>query len=100
MRLKITVTKNDIRSGRRSHTEQCPIGKAVNRALKPYKLEASIDTTDILLSTQKEWSLFSIKAPTRVISFVKKFDNYDVPRSKFEPFDFYLNIPKELLSKS
>jgi hypothetical protein len=84
MRVRVEVTKNDIRRGRRCDSCHCPIARAVRRAVKGQGImvhhNGSIDI-GVPPSQKRE-------------RFIEKFDSYE----PVEPIVFLMNAPKSVLS--
>lgn len=87
MRIKVTVTQDDINNGHSVSASACPVAKAINRACD-HRLYASVTYDKLYLRAPTGTVGFA--APKRVHDFVIKFDK----GLKVHPFSFTLNLRK------
>lgn len=97
MNIEVFVTLNDIKSGKRSHCDICPVALAINRALATAEETdyiATVGGNNIIL-LRKESRAKSKKKHIRVIptplTAKTAVFNYDKGRS-MRPFSFELSI--------
>lgn len=88
MRVRIEVTQNDIRKGKRGSCFNCPIARAVKRATGCKDVDVDSDGT-ISLENGEVVIPSSIKRER----FIEKFDD----KEKVSPIVFLVNIPKSVL---
>lgn len=91
MKKRIVVTTGDILQGQRCEAGDCPVTRAVRRAVKPgVKVETT--TGGIQLNGR------DVKTPTEVGYFVDVFDNSSEYRAESlpAPITFVINIPASL----
>ena len=91
MRVRVEVTKNDIRRGRCGDCSNCPIARAVKRATKIQNV--NVDEDSISISNDGQ-SLY-IDSSQKCTRFVQKFDSGE----KVKPIVFLINVPKAILTK-
>lgn len=87
MRIRITVTEEDIARGKRESCTGCPIGRAAKRALgRDFAPEVNPMTLDVLL---KGALVAYAWLPKRAQDFIADFD-IKVP---VKPFSFTVHLP-------
>lgn len=95
--MKINVSKEDIKSGKKCDSEKCAVALAVHRAFNNNKaLQISVLKDNVcmwFLKDSGEYYQTSFDLPTFVSEFVLDFDTGE----EVEPFDF--TFPEELLSR-
>lgn len=92
MKLKISVTKQDIKRGKPRHASKCPVTLAIKREL--HKAKVKFKVLYVRASTfgweqynmDKGWFPFMREQPEKVFKFVNRFDN----NKKVKPFQFCL----------
>lgn len=88
--MQIQVTQEDIDSGNRGSTFNCPVARTVNRRIKGFCI---VSGSFIRLIHWCAWAT-KLQYPIEVYRFIKSFDNYEYVR----PFSFDLPIPEEWLN--
>lgn len=83
-RVKIIVTKNNIKNGIRGNPLQCPIAKALRR-----KTNTIYSVTPSLIRLWSQPEKYCL-TPKKVFKFIRKFDN----RKKVNPFSFCIKLPQ------
>lgn len=91
MRVRVEVTQNDIRKGRRGDCANCPIARAVKRVTR---VQNALVEDDGTISFSKRDNIVIIPASEKRERFISKFDAGE----KVEPIVFLMNIPKSVLS--
>lgn len=79
-RIKVSVTKNDIRRGVAQRTDRCPVALAVTRALRS---QAFVETDEIRVHIPVPCRMTT---PRKAAQFIQSFDG----GQKVNPFTFYL----------
>lgn len=90
MRVKINVTKDDIKNGEPGDCENCPIALRVKKLIKKeYRDELSvvncIEIGDYMSCENKKMD-----------KFIHDFDN--LPKEKVKPVSFVVDLPKKYLT--
>ena len=83
--MKITVTKRDIRLGRKHNCEGCPIARSIRRATGDRTIQVGCD--NIFLANEK---YVSIPLPLKVKKFIEAFDEGEAVK----PFSFTMRRPR------
>jgi hypothetical protein len=98
--MKIQVTKQDIRYGKRGIPSKCALARAMNRDAKIKDCFWSVGTksASLQIKDSKKFStqLNKIDLPKKCVKFI---DDFDCDKSKVKPFEFTIKTPKELRSK-
>ena len=109
MRVKVDVTKADIKYGKRAVCEECPVARAVSRALKSFDVEhISVNDDNIIgvcYSKHGRVRPYRIATPAAARRFINRWDysevefgirtdklQYKHPKTSFAPFSFYLTV--------
>lgn len=80
--MKITVTKGDIRLGRKRDAGKCPVARAARRTMRSNKL-----TVDgVLIWSDNNY----VRLPAKAIKFILDFDS----RKTVKPFSFTVRRPR------
>lgn len=87
MRIKVTVTQDDINNGYSASAVACPVAKAINRACD-HRLYASVTYDKLYLRAST--GVVGFMTPKSVHRFITKFDQ----NSGGRPFSFTLNLRK------
>lgn len=98
MKLRICVTKNDIKNGKKCDKRECPIGHAISRSLEPIRTrgwEHSIWGNAVTIFSNYEYG-FDTALPKKAIAFVKAFDSGEA----VEPFKFQLVVPSDFFCET
>lgn len=96
--MKISLTQRHINKGRRKGCHTCPIALAVIEALGRRRGTRSVHVETLRVRIRKgpePWHWIAL--PERVKWFIYRFDAVLVPRKEFQPFEFDLDIPEEVL---
>jgi len=105
MKVRVQITKSDIKKGFTIDCECCPNELAVNRLLRGQlysftgTIEQSIDKPDGfgVASTR----VFSIQNPKKLMAWIRAFDKVSCgDRSGIKPFRYTLDIPQQFLKPS
>lgn len=88
MKVRVSVTKNDIARGVRLDDRRCPIARAVRRRVRP---NVAVSVSDLFVRCNNHYA----KLPAKAQAFVAQFDMDIQPA----PMTFTLNIPKAVLRK-
>lgn len=99
MRLTFSVTKDDIRLGKRDDSNSCPIARSVKRSLGLKGRKAkSLEVTSAYLSVEgSDGSMAPLGSlPIGVSNFIEEFDNGET----VDPFSFCINFKKEDLERA
>lgn len=91
MKIRISVTANDIKNGRYNSCRLCPIALSLSRRIKS-ECQILIGRTKCAgwLTETKE---FIIKLPPKAIEFIDRFDSW----RKVNPMTFEINVNKKCL---
>lgn len=91
MRVRINVTKTDIKKGVRTDCEHCPVARAVLRALKPcgYKFVV-VGSNDVDFGVDNPDEANRV-LPAAAVKWIKAFDE-SVSKSQNAPFSFNINL--------
>jgi len=81
-RIKINVTKNDIKKGKRCQSGDCPIALAAHRKFKGSAVSVGPFTLGVSQYDHECWRDYTL--PKAASNFILKFDC----REKVEPFSF------------
>jgi hypothetical protein len=88
MKLRVYVTKQDIKEGKRKSNCDCPVARAIRRALANCGIRRKKITVGIYriqVAGQMDWT------SARVGEFITSFD---AGRTNVSPFSFTLNLPR------
>lgn len=88
--MKIEVTTNDINEGARMNCKDCPVAKAITRALPNFKMVAVRSTYVNLYNEKNIWE--TIHLPRPAVEFIRNFDGEDGNRDLAVPFSFELDL--------
>ena len=94
MRIKISVTKKDIKNGTQGDPRACPVALALKRSLKQLNPDAQVNVYPLeseLTCDGRPIALFAV--PKEVDSFINSFDCI----KNGLPFDFKVEIPAKSL---
>lgn len=89
MKVRVSVTKNDIAWGVRYDPTRCPIARAVRRRVRP---NVDIRVSTLVVRCGNHY----VDLPAKAQAFVGQFD---LRTRKPAPMTFTLNIPKAVLRK-
>lgn len=93
MRLRVSVTAEDIRLGKRNDCDRCPAARALRRAgitrgwVGNYWIGETVGGLGMSLCD----------SPIKVRKFIRAFDSFG--RKKVKPFSFTINVPREAVRK-
>jgi hypothetical protein len=93
MRIKVDVTANDIRLGKRKDACSCPVARGIGRALRGLGVEVQ--------SVSAGWQSLEVNdfefadTPVKASRFIETFDA--AGRKAVKPFSFTLNVRKSIL---
>lgn len=104
MKIKVEVTKDDIRLGSRKSVAHCPVARAVRRAVKPHKINCgAAGLWEVFLlkrfkdkgrwitrgrNAMNKW----VRLPKKVTRFIVAFD---MKRPGADPLSFNISVPDE-----
>ncbi len=91
MRVKISVTQEDIDRGNPGMCPTCPVAIAANRILHPYKCAVMPIGNGSEMALALNGEVYDL--PKKVFVFVDRFD-WGKP---VKPLSFYLNVPDSLV---
>lgn len=100
-KVRIYVTKEDIKLGCKGEASKCPVAKAIMRTLK-------VNYVCIYqhLAIEKEHSNFDLyyrvemKTPEKAFAFINAFDSYDEEIQKTaKSFQFTIEVPEWLIQQ-
>lgn len=99
-KVRIYVTKEDIKLGCKGEAYKCPVAKAIMRTLKVNHV-----CVYNLLAIEKDHLAFDsdcrvkMETPEKAFAFIQFFDSYDEEIQKSaKPFQFTIEVPECLLS--
>ena len=95
MKLKVTVTQEDIDKGCRSSQTACPVARAI-RALFKGDMRISVSTQSFFIEPRGKEKMDWHFLPPHVTRWIIHFDTYDHAKQQPKPFSFTLNIPDVL----
>lgn len=96
VRVRFEVTERDIKKGRISDGDNCPVAIAVRRSIKPSCFE-NVGSEALHLSDGGDFREgFEIDLPKNVVKRIEKFDS----RDGMSPFAFTMRLPQEVLRPS
>ncbi len=87
-RIKVDVSKHDVRLGRRMSFTGCPVARSLSRSLNQ---RVWVSGLEILCDRGPAY----IPTPERVKRFIERFD----AQNPVKPFTFTLNVPDEWVRK-
>ena len=83
-KIKINVTKNDIKNGVKLHGGRCPIALAMRRKIKNFE---TVDRLEVVIGGKR------LQTPPRIEEFIRKFDH----NIKVNASSFFIEVPKRYL---
>lgn len=101
LKVKINVTRSDIKAGERESCVGCPVARAALRALSEHGYQTvHVFPSSIDARNPDHTSARSFNLPKRAGAFIDRFDTahpkrdqgFQYPKHSFEPFSFFINI--------
>jgi len=88
----VSVTENDILSGRAQHCSDCPVARAIARKVKS-DLPVRVSYGHFSLTTYNDPTRIMHHLPIEVTNWIKEYDAF----LHVEPFSFSLFLSEELV---
>ena len=91
MNKSVTVSKTDIRLGKRNQCRKCPVAIALCRHVKPNVVVSIGHALGFWINGYEHGRLVEAEMPEEVLDWVYRYDN----NHHVEPMTFNVNIPDE-----